>query len=257
MKKMTIAKMRHRERGNVLFLILIAVALFAALSYAVTQSSRSGGGDASKETSKISSAQVTQYPAGVRTSLIRMIVSGQDVSTLEFNDPPTFSNCTAGNARCVFHPNGGGATYTTAPNDIIDTASGFGGTWIYNAANEIENIGTTTSGAGAGGANSTTADLIAYLPGVKKSVCDSINNELGLPTTVGSITEDSIVYTSASRMINPNGATPTSISGAGASIGVTATALAGQPFGCLYDSNGNADNGTTAAYVYFHVLIER
>ena len=54
------------EKGNVLFLILIAVALFAALSYAVTQSSRSGGGDANNETSLINSAQVTQYPASVR-----------------------------------------------------------------------------------------------------------------------------------------------------------------------------------------------
>ncbi|HEY8190982.1 MAG TPA: hypothetical protein VIG74_01055, partial [Alphaproteobacteria bacterium] len=62
---------RKGERGNVLFLILIAVALFAALSYAVTQSSRSGGGDANSETNLINSATLTQYPAGLRTSIIR------------------------------------------------------------------------------------------------------------------------------------------------------------------------------------------
>src|ERR1039458_1324840 len=63
---------RIKESGNVLFLILIAVALFAALSYAVTQSSRSGSTESTGEKSLISSSTLTQYPAGVRTDIIRM-----------------------------------------------------------------------------------------------------------------------------------------------------------------------------------------
>ena len=69
-------KVANGESGNVLFLILIAVALFAALSYAVTQSSRTGGGASDGEQNLINSAQVTQYPASVRTAIVRMIIDG-------------------------------------------------------------------------------------------------------------------------------------------------------------------------------------
>lgn len=248
---------RKEESGNVLFLILIAVALFAALSYAVTQSTRSSGGDAGKETNRINSAQLTQYPASVRTSIVRMVISGQDINTLEFNDPALFTaGCTVDGAgersRCVFHPEGGGATYVQAPGSLMN--SGSQGDWIYNGDNEIENIGTTTAGAGVA---TGTVDLMAFLPGVSQGVCESINEELGMPTATGSITEDGILYLSTSSMINPDAATPTSLAAGGASVGATSAALVGQPFGCFFDSDGNADNGGAAQYVYYHVLVER
>src|SRR5262245_7206132 len=122
---------RRGESGNVLVLLLIAVALFAALSYAVTQSSRSGGGDATSEKSLVSAAQLTQYPAGIRTSIVRMLINGVDVNSLVFNTPADFgagkdvddtSTDPADVAivkSAVFHPLGGGATYSAGPADLM------------------------------------------------------------------------------------------------------------------------------------------
>ena len=230
------SKGRYGERGNVLFLILIAVALFAALSYAVTQSTRSGGGSGDNETSLISSAQLTQYPASVRTSVVRMIIGGVDVGNLEFN-PPSGTNGFAtltSPAVGVFHPQGGGSTYATAPGEMM--ASGGAGTWIFNAENQIELIGTTNPG---GTPTAATADIIAFLPGITLTLCNRINKELGLPATPP--TETGIDF--VTDMVDGVG-----IGGGGDTIGEDVVALDGEPFGCF-------NQGGT--YVYYHVLVER
>ncbi len=239
MKHLYKSRTRKAEKGNVLFLILIAVALFAALSYAVTQSTRSGGGDASGETNKINSAQLTQYPAGVRSSVVRMVIGSVPVESLSFNIPSDFSNLGSHLAWGVFHPDGGGATYVNAPGELME--SGTVGTWHFNAENQINLIGTTN----AGGPTSATADIIAFLPGVSEAVCGKINQELGLPTTPPAETDAD----TTTDMV-ATGGTAHGIGATGGTIGNTggAHALNSQPFGCFDDS------GT---FTYYHVLIER
>jgi hypothetical protein len=63
------------QRGNVLFLILIAVALFAALFYAVTQSSR-GGGDADNELAQIAQAESDNCTSSVDATKLRLSLIG-------------------------------------------------------------------------------------------------------------------------------------------------------------------------------------
>src|SRR5882757_6709060 len=87
----------RQERGNALFLILIAVALFAALSYAITQSGR-GSGTVNKETNIVISGQVVEEPAAIRTAVTRMIITGTSTTAITFG--------------------GGGAT------DVFDAATG-------------------------------------------------------------------------------------------------------------------------------------
>lgn len=229
---------RRTEAGNVLFLILIAVALFAALSYAVTQSTRSSG-DASSETNLISSASITQYPSAIRTATVRMIINGITPTELLFDPPSSFGSMTTQQlARDVFHPTGGQATFQQAPADIM--ASNSLGTWYFNAHFEVLNLGTTSA------ANADGNEIVAFLPGIKQAICSKLNDEAGIGTTVPVAT----VSISANYMQEMN--TAYSVPASETILGTVAStaSLAGQPFGCFRNTAGGD-------YVYYHVLVER
>lgn len=71
-------------QGSALFLILIAVALFAALSYAVTRSGR-GSGDIGKEQQALVLSALTQHFAEISHATKRLILTGGcSVETVRF-----------------------------------------------------------------------------------------------------------------------------------------------------------------------------
>lgn len=233
----------QRESGNVLFLILIAVALFAALSYVVTQSTRSGGGSTEREKNILSSAQMTQYPTGLRTSIIRMVLGGTSVENIKFNDPSNFGALSTN--TLVFHPSGGGATYQQGPADL--SASGNDAlTWYFNANFEVSGVGLDGSGGN---------DLIAFLPGVSSGVCRQVNEELGVDT------EDCTALTSGvpdvaltvanveDQMDNTYTFPGTATATIAASTGC-ATVFSRQASACFHNTNGNT-------FTFYSVLLER
>lgn len=225
------------EDGNVLFLILIAVALFAALSYAVTSSTRSSGGNASGETDLISSAQITQYPAAVSTAIVRMVITGTSIDEIRFNHPSEFDELDVVDFG-VFHPAGGSATYIPAPADIMVSSNA--GQWVFNAELEVPDIAL----AGVDG-----NDIIAYLIGIKKSICSKINKEHGLGASIPVLSADRsgdygdrMYDDGATDYVMPIVDVPDIDDGAGS--------FDGQPFGCFQNAGGGD-------YVYYHVVVER
>ena len=132
------------EQGNVLFLILIAVALFAAPSYAITSSTRSGGGSADNETNLLHSAGIIQYPASVQTAIARMrLTDNIRAEDLEFYPPSNLASCSDAK-KCVFHPQGGGATWSDAPADVMTGVNlNPERRWHYTGAFEFDGIGTS------------------------------------------------------------------------------------------------------------------
>lgn len=100
-------KIRKGADGNALFLILIAVALFAAVSYAVTQSGR-GGGSLDREKDYLTASLFLQKIAELRTAYDRFALSlGAPARVLISDSSNAWTPCSSG-ANCFWADEGGG-----------------------------------------------------------------------------------------------------------------------------------------------------
>lgn len=240
-----------QPRGNVLFLILIAVALFAALSYAVTKSSQSDKDEtvAPKESAStvINTAALTQYPSTIRTAVLGLIVNGVDPVDMLFNKPDQFTGegyttFDAAKAKGVFNETGGKAMYQQVPGNM--TVSGQPIDWAFTLDFEVPLVGLSSPSSLAGN------DLIAFASGVSQTACARVNQELyndatipvvGTPVVIGNnrlATATLPVAPAAETVLTSN--TPST------------SWFEGKSDGCF-------QNGVAAGspFVYYYVLAER
>lgn len=185
--------------GNVLFLILIAVALFAALSYAVTSSSRGGGIDAKKDSSELIASEIMNYVSSLEQAVTRLRVSnGCSLSQISFensvdiNYTNTFSRT---DKSCnVFHQNGGGMYWKKAnQNWFVGTsvASTYASyqTTSYGQFYFPNSICVLEVGTGVCPPDGTGNELVVGLAFLTEGICQAINDRLGttMNVIVGSI----------------------------------------------------------------------
>jgi hypothetical protein len=105
-----------KEKGNVLFIILIAVALFAALSYAVTQSTAVSNPDTiNREMTTLNAADDEDYQSTIKQAVQRLKFSNDcDDAEISYEEPDgSNANLAAPiDQSChVFRPNGGGVNF--------------------------------------------------------------------------------------------------------------------------------------------------
>ncbi len=256
-----------KQRGNALFLILIAVALFAALSYAVTQSGR-GGGSIDREQASIFASQITQLAGQYENVITRMrLVNGCADTEISFNyDSNGDSSYTAAdlyhnpnnpsNTSCfVFHPDGGGLTYSDPDDQWVASVSGsppYYQNLLFSANSCIPGVGSSpVGGCNSNGLNDES--LIFYVPYINENICFELARSLDTLTPSGAIPIDnaSAWNTSArfagaftdGRLILNNGASDNSQS------------MVGQASGC-FEGGGGSDTPADTFHFY-HIILFR
>lgn len=171
---------KAHQSGNVLFLILIAVALFAALSFVITQSSRSGSGDAAREKARMSASDILNQVTNVQTAVSRLILGGCAPEVINFEsvydavnvnpDAPVDGHCD------VFGNTGGGAMARQAPEGAATPDL----TFYYVGSSALSGSGLTCTGTDC-------SDLTMTLYGVSEQVCEQLNDLNGISTAAGSM----------------------------------------------------------------------
>lgn len=175
------------QRGNALFIILIAVALLAALSYAVTQSNRGGVGALSDEKAELYAAEILEYAQVVTNAVAQLRLRGCDETEISFENNIVTgyvnSNAPSDNTCHVFHPAGGGLSWNVPDDGMIDGVAN-ADNWAIYGSNEIENIGTT-------GGNDVNVDLTLFLENIHNVICLNINERLSVDNSSGVPPSDS------------------------------------------------------------------
>jgi hypothetical protein len=164
------------ERGNVIFYVLIAVALLAALSFAVARSTRGSINQVTEERSKMIANEIIQYANTFGNAVAQIRLRGISDSDMCFNDNgwggADYPNTSCSDeATKIFGLKGGAVTWKKAPTDAMDAAAAPDYLWGIYGTNEVQDIGTTC------GADSC-ADLILVLDELSAVVCRKINAAL-------------------------------------------------------------------------------
>ncbi len=163
------------EDGNVLFIILLAVALIGALTVAV-QGTNQQNQHIEDERQILRLTELQRYASQLERGVNFIMQNGHSEVDIRFAHPdadPDYGDlgADADKSDQLFDRLGGGALYTSPPQGIND-----GSAWEFYGHSALPEVG------------SNAADLVAVLPNVTNIFCTLINRKIGytgLPTDPG------------------------------------------------------------------------
>ena len=240
------------QKGNVLFLILIAVVLFAALAFVVSSSMRSNPGSVSEDKAKLIATQMVQFGNTLTNSAMRLIMSnGCTNRNLNFyhsgfardftnNDAPADGSCN------IFGPNGASVPAMKPPQGAVPAGTASpNNEYFYVGCMEVWGVGTSGTGE-------PSKELLVQAI-VTREVCLQINEKMGITNTGGNppVWDYGVTEVGWCQYGHP-------ILGAYQdAIGVGRTDIAGYAPELYGTSTGCYQSNADDLYRFYHVVIPR
>lgn len=185
----------NKQSGSALFVILVAVALFAALAYAFMQGNRGSTAIMTDEAAKAYANEIIAYGNDVKNTVKRLQLRGCDDSQLNFantewkrkdgslNMAPNPAAPADGSCD-IFTSNGGGLTAK------VFQKAGISESLLNETANYWQPGSSKVSDEAIGGFGTNEAETYLSIQLVSPEVCKAINkvanNYDGIPVDVGS-----------------------------------------------------------------------
>lgn len=170
---------RTSESGSVIWFILLAVVLLAALTITVSRSSDSVEQSGDRERARVVASEIMRYAKGLEQAISKMRINGISENEISFQNSfiSDYENPYCTNTSCrLFHKEGGGLTYQRPESGWLDGAyssEDYYGETLFSGNACILNVGNY----GESGSCIGTSDqeLMMFIPFVRKSICLEIN----------------------------------------------------------------------------------
>jgi len=159
------------QNGNVFFVILLGILLFAAVSAAIVRSGSSGVTVKTERSAQLAQ-QIMRYAGEVKDGVDRLYVNNKvSEVNIRFSHPRlsnTYGDVGQFTYNQVFAEEGGGVPIMDVPYNAQTTNTN---NWEFFGSSDIPQVGTNA------------ADLIIVAPYLKEAVCRKINETLGYAYT--------------------------------------------------------------------------
>jgi hypothetical protein len=245
---------RQTQSGNILWLVLISIALLGALTAMFARSSGTSDDTGKYERDAIHATSLMRYGAGLDSAVQNLLARGCSENELSFwyigddtngngaDDAGDVShNSTSpGDYSChIFHQNGAGITVPNFSDSLYADVSQK--RHIIDANHCIQGIGTSSP------CTSSAVELTLSIFPLTKSLCMAINNMVGADNPSDAPPTESSSPTAFTGTYGPGSIT---IIG---DASHTAASLGGKKSGCYQDDNGYSAN----MYIFYYAIMAR